>query len=154
MLFVVCFVGVFWVMLRCRVLTNAVKVVTSSNLIAVLLLPLWHILLTVFIFSFVRRRMNCVLVCFIPLKCCEPEENAFCGEQFWNLLFLLELFSNFSANTLKEALLVILLIQSLIISSLQILFQAKEIHSSYCFQYNYLWVFSLYPQTCVFPGRS
>lgn len=88
MLFVVCFVGgFFWVMLRCRALENAVKVVTTSNLIAVLLLSLWLILLIVFIFSFVKRRINWVCVRFIPLKCCEPEENTFCGEHCFETCF-------------------------------------------------------------------
>lgn len=59
------------------------------------------------------------------------------------------LFSNFSANILKEALLFILVIQSLMVISLQILFQAKEMYSSSCFQYNYLWVLLFYPQACV-----
>lgn len=152
MLFVVCFVGgFFWVMLRCRALENAVKVVTTSNLIAVLLLSLWHILLIVFIFSFVRRRINCVCVLYSSKVLWTRRKHLLWRTLFWNLLFLLELFSNFSANTLKEALPVILLIQSLIISSLQILYQAKEMYSSYWFQCDYLWVFLFYPQTCV-PG--
>lgn len=50
-----------------RVLTNAVKVVTTSDLIAFLLLPLWHVLLILFIFFFIKRIVNCVSACFIPL---------------------------------------------------------------------------------------
>lgn len=46
---------------------KSVKVVTTSDLIAVLLLSLWHILLKVFIFSIIRKTINCVCVCVCSL---------------------------------------------------------------------------------------
>lgn len=64
------FVGVFFLSdaeMQDRVLTNAVKVVTTSDLIAFLPFPLWHILLIVFIFFFIKRIINCASACFIPL---------------------------------------------------------------------------------------
>lgn len=46
---------------------KSVKIVTTSDLIAVLLLSLWHILLKVFIFSIIRKTINCVCVCSLFL---------------------------------------------------------------------------------------
>lgn len=54
------FVGVFLSdsEMQDRKLTNVVKVVTVSDLIACLLLPLWHILLFMFIFFFIKWIIN------------------------------------------------------------------------------------------------
>lgn len=46
---------------------NAVKVMTTSDLSAFLLLLSWHILLIVFIFFLIKSIINCLNACFFPL---------------------------------------------------------------------------------------
>lgn len=119
---------------------NAVKVMTSSDLIAFLLLLSWHILLIVLIFFLIKRIINCLNACFIPLQQCETaDDKTFCEEQwfdpcFFHWSYYLPFHSvEFFCPCTEEALLVLLLILSLIFFSLCVLFQVKQDYSNYCF---------------------